>query len=73
MQPKRRWPVSDSTLRWSTYRQCRPGDWQQARARRLVLTHIGGVTHREQLAAMREPIAREYRGPIAFAEDLDRF
>jgi ribonuclease BN (tRNA processing enzyme) len=46
---------------------------QQAHARRLVLTHIGGVTDREQLAAMREAIAREYRGPIAFAEDLDRF
>lgn len=46
---------------------------QQAGAKRLVLTHIGGVTGRAQLVPMRNAIAAEYRGAIVFAEDLARF
>jgi ribonuclease BN (tRNA processing enzyme) len=41
---------------------------------RLVITHIvPGVMTGEQEAGYRQAIARSYRGPVEFADDLDRF
>ena len=46
----------------------------RARVGRVVITHIvpGNMTA-EQQARYRAGIAQHYRGPIRFADDLDRF
>ncbi|HWB53293.1 MAG TPA: hypothetical protein VG722_03845 [Tepidisphaeraceae bacterium] len=41
---------------------------------RLVLTHFGGATGSEdQIARLTKIIASHYKGPIHFANDLERF